>query len=186
MSQKLPVNDCKQVEDIYRYKEDFIKIYSDNNDDRYFLEVDLQQPKKIHYLPLLPEIMKIEKIEKLKASLHDKIKYIFHIKNLRESLNFNFFKLMNNLVFDKIQGNIRKHRVSKLVTMKRRRNYVVSQIIANRKNIKSNWTNERLIRSKDHEKFVELRAKFYSFLIDNCSEDKKIERQKRVFSKKKI
>ena len=46
--------------------------------------------------------MKIEKIEKLKASLHDKIKYIFHIKNLKESLNFNFFKLMNNLVFDKI------------------------------------------------------------------------------------
>ena len=70
--------------------------------------------------------------------------------------------------------------------MKRRRDYLVSQIIANRKNIKSNWTKERLIRSKDHEKFVELRAKFYSFLIDNCSEDKKIEREKRVFSKKKI
>ena len=57
MSQKLPVNDCKQVEDIYKYNEDLIKIYSDNNDDRYFLEVDLQQPKKIHYLPLLPEII---------------------------------------------------------------------------------------------------------------------------------
>ena len=36
----------------------------------------------------LPERMKIEKVEKLKANLHDKTEYIIHMKNLQQALNY--------------------------------------------------------------------------------------------------
>ena len=47
--------------------------------------------KKLHELhndlPFLPEKMKIEKIEKLIANLHDKTEYVIHIRNLKHALN---------------------------------------------------------------------------------------------------
>ena len=38
-------------------------------------------------LPFLPERMKIEKVEKLVANLHDKTEYVIHIRNLKQALN---------------------------------------------------------------------------------------------------
>ena len=35
----------------------------------------------------LPERMKIEKVEKLVANLHDKTEYVIHIRNLKQALN---------------------------------------------------------------------------------------------------
>ena len=40
-----------------------------------------------------------------------------------------FFRLMNNPVFGKVVKNVRKHRDNKLVTMERRRIYLVSEPI---------------------------------------------------------
>ena len=42
MSQKLPVDGFKQVEDISKFNEDFIKSYNDESDEVYFLEADVQ------------------------------------------------------------------------------------------------------------------------------------------------
>ena len=40
MSQKLPVNDCKQIEDISEYDEIFIKSYNGECDEGHIFEVD--------------------------------------------------------------------------------------------------------------------------------------------------
>ena len=41
MSQKLPVNVFKWVEDLSEFNEDFIKSYNEESDKAYFLEVDI-------------------------------------------------------------------------------------------------------------------------------------------------
>ena len=82
MSQRLPVNEFKWVEDTSEFNEDFIKRYSN--------ESDVQYPEKLHDihndLPFLPERMKIEKVEKLISNLHDKIEYVIHLRDLRQAL----------------------------------------------------------------------------------------------------
>ena len=47
MSQKLPVNSFKCVEDLSQFNEDFIKNYDENSDKGYILEVDLEYAKKL-------------------------------------------------------------------------------------------------------------------------------------------
>ena len=83
MSQKLPVNDFKWVEDILRINEEFIKNYDENNDKGYILEVDVKYPKKLHDihsdLPFLPKRMKIDKCKKLVCSLLNKNKYVIQV-----------------------------------------------------------------------------------------------------------
>ena len=69
MSQKLPVNNFKWIEDTSQFNKDFIKNYNEESDVGYFLEVDVQYPEKLdelhNDLPFLPERMKIEKVENL-------------------------------------------------------------------------------------------------------------------------
>ena len=50
MSQKLPVNNFKWVEDTSKINEDFIKNYYENSKKGYILEVDNKYPKKLHDL----------------------------------------------------------------------------------------------------------------------------------------
>ena len=63
------------VEDVSEFDENFIKSYNEESDQGYFFEVDIKYPKNLHslhnHLPFLPEMMKIETVEKLVANLHD-------------------------------------------------------------------------------------------------------------------
>ena len=78
MSQKLPVNGFEWVEELSEFKEDFIKNYDEDSNKGFFLEVDVQYPKKIHNLhsdlPFLPEKLKIKKCNKLVCNVQDKKK----------------------------------------------------------------------------------------------------------------
>ena len=91
MSQKLLVNGFKWVEDLSEFDERSIKNYSEESDEGCFLVVDVQYPGKFHDilndLPFLPEKIKIKKVEKLAACLHDKAKYVIHIENLKQTVN---------------------------------------------------------------------------------------------------
>ena len=90
--------------------------------------------------------MKIEKVERLVANLHDKTEHVTLIRNLKQALNhglvltklhriiefkqktyLKFFKLMSKEVFGKTMANVRKHRNINVVTTERRRNYLVSE-----------------------------------------------------------
>ena len=46
MSQELPVNGLEWVEELSEFDERFIKNYNENSDKGYFLEVDVEYPKK--------------------------------------------------------------------------------------------------------------------------------------------
>ena len=91
MSQKLPVNNFKWVEDTSKINEEFIKSYNENNKKGYILEVDIKYPKKLHDshsdLPFLPKRMKIDKCKKLVSNLQNKKRYVIHIKSLKQALN---------------------------------------------------------------------------------------------------
>ena len=91
MSQKLPVNNFKWVEETSRINEEFIKRYNENIKKGYILEVDVKYPKKLHDshsdLPFLPRRMKIDKCKKLVCNLQNKKKYVVHIKSLKQALN---------------------------------------------------------------------------------------------------
>ena len=94
MSQKLPVNNFQWIKDTSQLIEAFIENYNEESDEGYFLEVDVQYLEKLHelrsYLPFLPESMKIEKVRKLVANLHDKSEYIMHLRNLKQAFKFKF------------------------------------------------------------------------------------------------
>ena len=65
MSQKLPVNGFKWVENLSLFNESFIKNYDENSDKRYFLEKDVEYPKKLfnhNDYPVLAERKKMENV----------------------------------------------------------------------------------------------------------------------------
>ena len=76
MLQKFPVNSFQWIQDISQLNEDFIKNYNEESDKGYFFEVDVQYLQKLNNLhndlTFLPERVKIEKVEKVVANLHDK------------------------------------------------------------------------------------------------------------------
>ena len=59
MPQKLPVNGFKWGKNLSKFNEIFIRNYDENSDKGYFLEVDVDYPKKLFDLhkdlPFLPE-----------------------------------------------------------------------------------------------------------------------------------
>ena len=68
--------------DGFKCIKNFIKNYPGDNDEGYFVEVDTQYPENLHNrgngLLFLPEIIKIEEVEKLVANLHDTREYVIH------------------------------------------------------------------------------------------------------------
>ena len=153
MSQKLPVNNFKWVEDTSKINEEFIKNYNENSNKGYILEIDVKYPKKLHDLhsdlPFLLRRMKTDNIKSLKQALNHGLK----LKSIHKIIEFNqkawlkpyidmntelrklakddfekdLFKLMNNAVFGKTMENIRKHRDIKLVSTDKKRNTLVSE-----------------------------------------------------------
>ena len=91
MSQKLPKNDFKWINDVTEIDEKFIKNCDEDSDKGYILEVDVKYPKKLHDLhsdlPFLPKRMKIDKCKKLVCNLRNKKKYVVHIRSLKQALN---------------------------------------------------------------------------------------------------
>ena len=91
MSQKLPVNNFKWIEDTSKINEKFIKKYYKNSKKGYILEVDVKYRKELHDLhsdlPFLPKKMKTDKCKKLVCDLRNKKKYVVHIKSLKQALN---------------------------------------------------------------------------------------------------
>ena len=53
MSQMLPVNGFKWVENAPQFNEDFIKRYNEESDEGYFLDVHVKYPEKLHDLHMI-------------------------------------------------------------------------------------------------------------------------------------
>ena len=87
VSQKLPVDGFKWKKNMLKFNEDFTKSYDEDSDKGYILEVDVKYPNNLHDLhsdlPFLPEIMKINKCNKLVCDLYDKNNYVVHIRSLK-------------------------------------------------------------------------------------------------------
>ena len=70
-----------------------MKNYNEESDAGYFLEVYVQCLEKLdeldNDLPFWSERMKIEKVEKLVTNIHDKTKYVIHIRNLKQTIESN-------------------------------------------------------------------------------------------------
>ena len=99
MSQKLLASGFKWKKNLSKFTKEFIKNYDEDSDKGYILEVDVGYSKaecKARYpenlydlhsdLPFLPERMKINKCTKLVCNLHDKKKYVVHIRPLKQAL----------------------------------------------------------------------------------------------------
>ena len=94
MSQKLPLDGFKWVENTSRFSKDFIEHHSEDSDTAYFIEVDVPYIEKSYNLhndlSFFSEKMKIGKVENFVANFHYKKKHISvyqYRKKFIESLN---------------------------------------------------------------------------------------------------
>ena len=76
MPQTLRVNGFEWEENIDKFNEDFIKYYDEDSTKGYFLEVDVEYPKKLFNLhmdlPFLPERNKAKKCNKPACTIQGK------------------------------------------------------------------------------------------------------------------
>ena len=87
MSEKCPVNNFEWMEDTFQFYEDFIKSYIEKSNVFLKLMFKILKKHMKFIMNFLPEKMKIEKVKKLVANLHDKNAYVIHIRNLKQTLN---------------------------------------------------------------------------------------------------
>ena len=88
MSQKLPVNRLKWIEDLSEFNERFIKFIMKIVIEDIFLKQMLSIRKiliKIYHFQLKEK--KIEKVKKLVCDIEDRTKYVMHIRALKQALN---------------------------------------------------------------------------------------------------
>ena len=73
MSLKLSINNFEWIEETSQLNEDFIKNCNEENDEGYFVEVDVQFPEKTfelhNELPFFSERKKLEKSKSKQASI---------------------------------------------------------------------------------------------------------------------
>ena len=90
MLQKLSVNNFDWIKCTSQLNEDFKTLMTDT-DEEYFLKVNVQYLEKLqdlhNDLPFSPERMKILKVEKLLANIHDKTEYVIHIRKYFNCVN---------------------------------------------------------------------------------------------------
>ena len=106
MSQPLPTGEFKWV-DIENLKQEArelkktidMMVRNSNCGYGYVLEVDVKYPKELHDhhndLPFMCEKIRVNGVEKLVPNLHDKKKYVIHVKALKQALD-------HGLVLEKI------------------------------------------------------------------------------------
>ena len=106
MSQKLPANGFKWVKNLFKFNENFIQNYDENDNKGYFLVVDVDYLKKLHdlhkdlrFLPERGEIFDVQRyisflLQRKKVVkglvcdiIKDKEKYVIHIRALKQALN---------------------------------------------------------------------------------------------------
>ena len=99
MSQPLPAEEFKWV-DIENLKDgarelkrtiDMMVRNSNNRGVGYVLEVDVKYPRELHdlhndLLSFMCEKIRVSGVEKLVPNLHDKKKYVIHVKTLKQSI----------------------------------------------------------------------------------------------------
>ena len=92
MSQPLPANGFKWINNNCKFTNNFILNYDEYRDVGYILEARIRYPQKLHgkhkYLPHLPQKEKVIKCQKLICSVKGKEKYVVHIRPLKHALEY--------------------------------------------------------------------------------------------------
>ena len=98
MSQPLPTEESKwvNIENLKGGARELKKaidmmVRNSNHGNSYVLEVDVKYPRELHDhhndLPFMCERIRVNGVEKLVPNLHDKKKYVIHVKALKQALD---------------------------------------------------------------------------------------------------